>query len=217
MARFAHIAVIDPAVKTAEVDCFNHLVSLSPLPMTYHLPALFGMASLNAVNETAAGIIILGSSSSVHDRYPWQAELASWLKPRLERGVPTFGICFGHQFIAHLYGAEVGFLYPDKKKEQGFRHIRLEGGRLWGKAAGEVFVSHREGVTTVPKGFRQVGKSDAKVLEAFEHESLPIVTIQAHPEATSGLLANLGYEGRGPLDFGHGLVSAFIRKINPSK
>lgn len=212
MSRFAHIAVIDPAVKTAEVDCFNHLVSLSPLPMTYHLPALFGMASLNALNKTAAGIIILGSSSSVHDRHPWQAQLATWLKPRLDRGVPTFGICFGHQFIAHLYGAEVGFLYPDKKKEQGFRRVRLEDSRLWGKAPleGEVFVSHREGVTTVPTGFRQVGKSDTKVLEAFEHDSLPIVTTQAHPEATPGLLANLSYPGSGKLEFGHALVKSFL-------
>ena len=41
------IAVIDPGSRVAELDTFNVMSSLSPLPLSYHLPALFGMDSLD--------------------------------------------------------------------------------------------------------------------------------------------------------------------------
>lgn len=217
MKSFSHIAVIDPAVATAEVDCFNHLVALSPLPMTYHLPALFGMHSLKSAENQLAGIIILGSRSSVHDGLTWQEELTEWLRPKMERAIPTLGICFGHQFICHLYGAPVGFVSPTKIKQQGFRTVRIENSRILGKAMreGQLFVSHRETVTAVPNGFSQIGTSKENILEAFEHKTLPILTVQAHPEATQGLLKNLNYQSTHSLNYGHQLISDFLNYIPP--
>ena len=44
----AHIAVIDPAVRIPELECFNQMALISPLPLTYHLPAMYGQQSLDA-------------------------------------------------------------------------------------------------------------------------------------------------------------------------
>src|SRR5437870_2024958 len=99
MMRPRHVMVIDPAIRVAELDCFNRMALASPVPLTYHLPALHGMASIRHDEAGAIGIVILGSGCSVNDAYPWQQHLVEWLLPRLEQGVPTLGLCFGHQLI----------------------------------------------------------------------------------------------------------------------
>src|SRR4051812_29407875 len=98
-----HIAVIDPAVSRAELDCFNRLARVSPLPLNYYLPALYGLETFTE-NELA-GFILLGSASSPTEKSPWQNKLAARLQPLLARGLPALGLCFGHQFLAHLAGA----------------------------------------------------------------------------------------------------------------
>ena len=72
------IVVLDPAMNIPETDCFNQLVSQSTLPLTYHLPKLAGLGSLGRVAKPA-GIIVLGSASSVNDGFPWQKEMGEWL------------------------------------------------------------------------------------------------------------------------------------------
>lgn len=211
-----HIAVVDPAAKTAELDCFNALSRKAPVALTYHLPGIFGFDSLRRSEEGLLGTIILGSSTSVYDNHPWQRELGDWLLPKLRSGTPTFGICFGHQFIAHLFGAKVGFVHPSHDKLQGFRRVSLEAVPLWNHlpTSGPLFVSHRETVLECPKGFRVSVKSPEIAIDGLMHEELPIVTTQAHPEATEGLMHNLGYAGpAGDLSYGHSLVDAFMAMV----
>ncbi len=212
----AHVAVIDPAAKTAELDTFNQLARRSPLCLTYHLPGIFGLDSLRRSEEDMAGIVMLGSSTSVYDDLPWQREVGAWLLPKMKLGTPTFGICFGHQFISHLFGAKVGFLQPTKDKQQGFRQIQLDKVSIWKNvpSSGPVFVSHRETVLECPKGFRVAAKSPLVPFDGLTHESLPIFSLQAHPEATEGLMHNLNYAGPiGDLSYGHGLIDAFLAMV----
>lgn len=217
---FRHCAVIDPAVKTAALSGFNRLAELSSLKLTYHLPAFFGPDTLASEGEGLCGIVILGSASSVNDHLDWQQHLASWLKPRLLTGIPVLGICFGHQFLAHLFGGKVGFLYPDQRKLQGFRKIKFSGGKLWGNRDGEVFVAHRETVTEVPNGFKVVATSPEANVEALEHERLPIYSCQSHPETTDQFLKCLEHpvaSKPGQLAFGHDLLRAFFRAIEAKR
>jgi len=205
-----HCAVIDPAVVNAELECFNELVLHSPIKLSYHLPALFGVKSLERVSADISSIIILGSRSSVHDQLPWQDALADWITPFLGRGVPTLGICFGHQFLAHLHGGKVEYLHRDKSKVQGFRKVNIKGSRLWPDSQGELFGSHCEKVSTIPAGFRQVATADVPQIEALEHETLPIFSIQSHPEAIGGFLGNEQEAKR--FGFGHTLVKTFLNR-----
>jgi GMP synthase-like glutamine amidotransferase len=213
------IAVIDPAVKTAETDCFNRLVMESPLPLTYHLPKIAGMDSLEGLRGKLAGIIVLGSGSSVNDGEAWQLEMNRWLKPQLEKGVPTIGLCYGHQLIAHLFGAKVDFIFPDKHKHLGFRKVSLKANRLWDSRAidGELVVSHREQVVDCPAGFEIVGSSPEIKVDALAHCQLPIWSFQSHPESTPSFLKSQGISAPSEpnkLIFGHAIMGDFLKFVS---
>ena len=55
-----------------------------------------------------AGVIVTGSGAMVSDRLPWSEATAAWLRDAIEGGTPAFGICYGHQLIAHALGGEIG-------------------------------------------------------------------------------------------------------------
>ncbi len=212
------IAVIDPAVKTAETDCFNRLVMESPLPLTYHLPKIGGMDSLLGLHGELAGIIVLGSGSSVNDAEPWQLAMNQWLKPQMDKGVPTIGLCYGHQLIAHLFGAKVDFIFADKHKHLGFRTVSLKANRLWDNHAmdGELVVSHREQVVDCPPGFEIVGCSPEIKVDALAHKSLPIWSFQSHPESTASFLKSQGIplpSQANRLCFGHAIMGDFLKFV----
>ncbi|MCA9540092.1 MAG: gamma-glutamyl-gamma-aminobutyrate hydrolase family protein [Myxococcales bacterium] len=211
-----HVAVIDPGTRHPELSTFNAMARRSPLPLTYHLPALWGMRSLLRDEEGLLGVIVLGSGSSVNAPEDWQLELAGWLRPRLSRGLPTLGLCFGLQFVVHLFGGVVATLWGGHAMG-GQREVRLDADRLWGAArTGPLVVQHREGVTRLPDGFRVVGRSDTVAVEAVAHEAHPIWGFQSHPEADEGFLEanHLKIDDPGPaLAFGHALVDDFLTLV----
>jgi len=215
MSHRQQIMVIDPAVEEAELDCFNQLVMMSSLPLTYHLPALFGIGSLKNVQGDPAGIVVLGSASSVHDKRVWQRMLMEWLDPMMGKGVPTLGICFGHQMIAHHFGGKVQFVFQNKKKVRGFRNVHLNANPLWGAKPLEIplFVSHNEVVVSCPEPMRIVGTSSEMAIEALAHKKLPIWTFQPHPEATPSFACeegDLSDEEEKKFRFGHDLMRSFL-------
>jgi len=55
-----------------------------------------------------AGVLVTGSAAMVTDRHPWSERSAAWLREAAHAGVPVFGICYGHQLLAHALGGEVG-------------------------------------------------------------------------------------------------------------
>lgn len=55
-----------------------------------------------------AGVIVTGSGAMVTDRHDWSERSAAWLRAAAEAGMPLFGICYGHQLLAHALGGEVG-------------------------------------------------------------------------------------------------------------
>lgn len=55
-----------------------------------------------------AGAIVSGSAAMVTERLGWSERTAGWLREAAHRGLPLFGICYGHQLLAHALGGEVG-------------------------------------------------------------------------------------------------------------
>ena len=51
--------------------------------------------------DDVAGVVITGSHDMVTERQPWSERAAAWLPGLVERGIPTLGICYGHQLLAH--------------------------------------------------------------------------------------------------------------------
>ncbi len=214
--RPRHVLVIDPAMVTPELDCFNRMAATAQLPLTYHLPAMRGMGSLHRDEENLAGIVVLGSASSVNDQLPWQAALGDWLLARMRDGVPTLGLCFGHQLVGSLYGARVEHLFPDQHKLTGFAPVALAPNPLWGEARTcELYTSHREVVTSCPDGFVVTASRPDVPNDGFAHRELPIWTFQPHPEATPEFVANREAPAEEPERFrdGNDLVDRFIRFV----
>lgn len=55
-----------------------------------------------------AGLLVLGGSMGAHDdgTVPWLAPLKDRIRAAVEDGVPTLGICLGHQLVAAALGGE---------------------------------------------------------------------------------------------------------------
>ena len=54
-----------------------------------------------------SGVVITGSHAMVSERETWSEALVPWLQQAVAQSVPTLGICYGHQLLAHALGGEV--------------------------------------------------------------------------------------------------------------
>lgn len=51
--------------------------------------------------------IITGSWSMVTDRETWSEKTAQWIREAMPFDIPLFGVCYGHQLMAHALGGLV--------------------------------------------------------------------------------------------------------------
>lgn len=213
-----HLVVVDPGGRIPELDNYNRLVLRnSEVRFSYHLPALFGMSSLEQLEEKPEALIIFGSSASVTEDLPWQKPLHAWIKRHLDAGLPTLGICYGHQLIAHLFGGKVDFALPSQAKYKGLRQINFEKKGFWEGTSGRFIVSHRELVTTLPTEFECCGSSPEAQFELIRHKTKPIWGTQSHPEAGPEFLINssiaLTEADQLPFASGDHFMRAFVQHI----
>ncbi len=110
----------------------------------------------------------------------------------LAAGKPVFGICRGHQLLNVAFGGTLVQHLPCAES-----HTSLPTGadnvhpartapdsfaaRIYG-AGCAVNSSHHQGVELPGKGLKAVMWSEDGVIEALEHESLPVWSVQWHPE-----------------------------------
>jgi carbamoyl-phosphate synthase small subunit len=95
--------------------------------------------------------------------------------------VPVFGVCLGHQVIAHAMGGDT---YKLKFGHRGCNHavLDLESGK-----AAITTQNHGFAVGKIPEGFEltHVNAND-KSVEGMRNENKDVVCVQYHPEAAPG-------------------------------
>ncbi len=183
------IAFIDNFINEPVNHCVNTFSERFLVPTTYHQPARFGFESLKSMDKPQ-GIVILGSASHIHEQLDWQKEMAEWIDKWCEQKIPILGICFGHQLLAHHFGGEVGYHSEPIDNAQVVRKVELTEDLWQFKKGEELFLpyAHEQIVTKLPAGFISLAKSNDFSFEIIKHKSLPIFSLQAHPESSSSFI-----------------------------
>jgi len=131
-----------------------------------------------------AGVVVTGSAAMVSEREPWSERAAGWLAGAVEADVPTLGICYGHQLLAHALGGEVG--RNPRGREIGTVDVELDAGSSdpllgAGPPVVRVQASHVESVLALPTGAERIGANAADPNHAFRF-GRRTWGVQFHPE-----------------------------------
>jgi len=124
----------------------------------------------------AWGIIISGGPQSVVE------QKLSYDPGIFKLGIPVLGLCYGHQLMAHHLGGQVT---PAHHREYGRAEIALQNQNklFFGlKTKEQVWMSHWDSVTTVPAGFKIIGKTADCPVAAMADETRNFYGLQFHPE-----------------------------------
>ena len=110
----------------------------------------------------------------------------------LRAGKPIFGICRGQQLLNVAFGGTLIQDLPEgiRQPSDTYHKTKALPGTLIARYFGEEMCTnhyHHQAVDRVGKGLRATQYSkDGAVIEALEHESLPIFSVQWHPERMTG-------------------------------
>jgi GMP synthase (glutamine-hydrolysing) len=169
------------------------------------------------------GIILSGGPASVYDVGAPKCD------PRIFRlGVPVLGICYGMQLACWALGGNVE---SAKAREFGRANCRIvDKGDLFAGLPDEieVWMSHGDQVTRVSDDFIPLAKTATCPIAAARHRSLPLWTLQFHPEVThtpqgKAVLANFlakacGCHGTWRLgDFAQETIAAVRRRVGKDR
>jgi GMP synthase (glutamine-hydrolysing) len=138
--------------------------------------------------ERFSGMIISGSAANVPTREPWIVHVERYLARAVASGLPTFGICFGHQLLGQALGGLV------TKNPRG-----LEVGTVSLQVLAEdplladsplefaVNMTHIDSVVTLPPGARVLARTaqDEHALVYFGGRAWGV---QFHPEMDSEIV-----------------------------
>jgi len=189
------LLIIDPSIARSDPAGIARISEAWQGEVKLLRPALQGDGPRADTGYDVSAVVVLGSRASVHDDLPWERELSAWLRPILSGQVraPLLGICFGHQLIAHAAGGRVGFVRSDQSKLVGTADSSLQC-RLLPPTTLRVVISHCEEVKDLPAGFHACSERDGVLYDGIEHDQLPIVSFQFHPEAGEEFLRRRGVQ-----------------------
>lgn len=147
------------------------------------------------LNENPDGIMLSNGPGDPSDN----VTIIEEIKKILEKDIPIFGICLGHQLLALAKGAKTSKLkYGHRGANQPVKH--LSSGRVYISSQNHGYAVENE---TLPKGavLSFVNTNDG-TCEGVTYTDTPSFSVQFHPEASSG-----------PLDTSF-LFDEFVKLIN---
>ena len=118
------------------------------------------------------GYVLSGSDKGVYDSANWMDPLRAFLIEAKAAGKPLFGVCFGHQIMADVFGGKAEKV---SDPEVGVRQFQVGGKDVTGH------VWHQDQVTKVPPGAKVIGSAEYCPVAALAYD-FPAMSVQFHPE-----------------------------------
>jgi len=128
------------------------------------------------------GIIISGSEKGVYDDTTWMQPLRDNLQLMRSAGVAMFGICFGHQIMADVFGGKA------EKSEKGFVTGSAEF-KDRGRTT-NAYLAHQDQVHEVPPEANIIASAPHCPVAALSY-TFPALSVQFHPEYDRQFTADL--------------------------
>jgi GMP synthase (glutamine-hydrolysing) len=135
--------------------------------------------------HAVAGAIITGSAAMVTERAAWSERTADWIRDAMNAELPLFGVCYGHQLMAHAMGGRVDYLAGGR--EIGTQPIELlaQGQRdplmVGFPASFRAHTTHEQSVIEPPKQASVLARSERDPHQMLRYGPKAIST-QFHPE-----------------------------------
>ncbi len=123
------------------------------------------------------GIILSGGPASVYGKDAPQPDPAIF-----KLGIPILGICYGMQLMGHHLGGKVEH---SERREYGMGKLQITTTCPLLKGLGksiDIWNSHGDKVTKLPKGFRTIAKTHNSPYAVIEDPSRHFYGLQFHPE-----------------------------------
>jgi GMP synthase (glutamine-hydrolysing) len=137
----------------------------------------FDLPAVEIKNLIPNGIILSGGPASVYDKGAPQIDPGIF-----SLGIPVLGICYGLMQMAHHLGGQVVFT---GRREYGAGMLHITNGSQLFDGLGnqlDVWNSHGDEVTALPKGFLAAGRTESSDFAAVEDRQRKLYGLQFHPE-----------------------------------
>ena len=158
------------ARRVRELGVFSEIVSHKKIKIT------------QITKDNIAGIILSGGPLNVYENDKFKFD-----KKILKLGIPILGICFGHQILSKLLGGKVK---KSKHREFGLATISKVSNSILTKNffnknnRSDVWMSHADQVSKMPKNFRIIASTKNSKLTIIENIKDNFYGVQFHPEVT---------------------------------
>jgi GMP synthase (glutamine-hydrolysing) len=138
-----------------------------------------------------AGAIITGSAAMVTERLAWSEYTAGWIRDAMDAQLPLFGVCYGHQLMAHALGGRIDYLSGGR--EIGTQSIVLSPELTRDPMTAALpssfraHTTHEQSVLEAPPGAIVLARS-ARDPHQFLRYGAKAVSTQFHPEFNADVM-----------------------------
>ncbi len=134
------------------------------------------------------GAVITGSAAMVTERAAWSEYTAGWIRDAMDAATPLFGVCYGHQLMAHALGGTVGWLPAGREiGTESIQRLAETTGSQELPLSFPAQTTHRQSVLEPPRGAEVLARSQRDPHQLLRYAPNALSS-QFHPEFTPGFM-----------------------------